>query len=148
MNRRRFLLAAAVLSTGLAVAATPGPVSAELAARVGDLAGALADGNAGEFMRQFDRRMPGYEELRRNVQALVDLAAATSSVKPFSQEVEGARHIVQAEWSLEVKLKGPHGGIEQRNQTVKLVFEKQGRNWRIVNITPRGLFDPPAVTGR
>lgn len=161
MERRRFLFAVPVLSAALAAGAEPHAVPPELAERIGDLAAALADGNAGEFLHQFDKRMPGFEDFSSKVRALVDVAQLVSSVKPFSEVIRGSRHVIEADWSLQVIIRDRPAGTgglspagtsghrpgetEERKQTVTLTLEKQGRRWRFVDIRPRSLFDPPAI---
>ncbi len=160
MNRRRFLIAASGLSASLARSSEPHAVPPELSERIGDLAAALADGNASEFLHQFDKRMAGYQDFGDKVGALTELAELSSSVKPFSEEVVGARHVIQAEWSLEITIRDEPpgargaspagsrsqrpGSTEVRARTVTMTLEKQGRKWRFIDFQPRSLFDPPA----
>lgn len=161
MNRRWFLFAAPALSAAMARAAAPQAVAPELAERIGDLAAALADGNASEFLHQFDKRMAGFEDFSSKVRALADTAQLVSSVKPFSEEIRGSRHVIEADWSLQVIIRGrpvgtgglsPSGSsghrpgdTEERKRTVTLTLERQGRKWRFVDIQPRSLFDPPRI---
>ena len=65
---RAIALSLLVLVLAVCLAAEQKAVKPELADRIGDLAGALADGNASSFMHQFDRRMAGYEDLRQKVE--------------------------------------------------------------------------------
>lgn len=158
MNRRKSLIAALSLPALFAWAEEPHAVPTELAERIGDLAAALADGDAAGFLHQFDKRMPGYQDLGGKVRALVEIAEVTSSVKPLSEEVHGLRHVIQADWTLQITIRGrPPGSAqtagreyrpghtEQRSRTVTLTLVKQGRHWRFVDFRPLSLFDPPTL---
>ena len=79
MNRRRFLIAASGLSASLARSSEPHAVPPELSERIGDLAAALADGNASEFLHQFDKRMAGYQDFGDKVGALAMSESSSGS---------------------------------------------------------------------
>ena len=138
------------------LAAEQKPVKPELADRIGDLAGALAGGNALLFLRQVDRQMPGYEDLRQNVRELISVGEVESSVKPLWQEEDGSRVTIRAEWSMLIRIGPPrptgdlsqrravqNGEMVERKEMVTLVLEKRGRKWRFVDLKPLTLFAAP-----
>ena len=50
----------------------------DAAAVISELAASLTAGNAQEFLAAFDRAMPGYDKLRANVTALVQVGETQS----------------------------------------------------------------------
>jgi hypothetical protein len=135
MLRRRFLAACAFVPALRAAG-----VDAGLTECIGDLAAALADGNAAAFMRLFAAETPDRRQLERDVRGLVAAAECTSSVAPWDDTVEGNRHSVEADWSLQVRARGVSAAIEQRRERVTLVLVKRGRHWRFVDVQPRRFF--------
>jgi hypothetical protein len=109
------------------------------------MAGGLSEGNAGQFLRAFDRSMPGYEALAANVRALLQQADVLNSVEVLDQTVEGAHPTAQLDWFLEITPKQDTAALERRRQIVKCRLEKQRDRWRIVALEPASFFAPPKV---
>ncbi len=57
----------------------------------GSMAAALAEVNVPEFMDAFDKNMPGYEQLKSEIEALVNQAEVSSSVEPLKNEGNDAK---------------------------------------------------------
>ena len=132
MTRRGLLLACAAL-----------PLCADDAQEIWDLftalAAALSAGNSAEFLRHFDRSMPGYEMLQRDVTALVLQADLHSSIELLGNE----GHSVELDWYLQVVQKEDAGGSAERRERVRCRLEKQNKRWRIVSFAPLSFFTPP-----
>src|SRR5690242_19336523 len=79
MTRRALLLA----SVAVCFAADP---ARDSAAVIAGLAASLTAGNAQEFIAAFDRAMPGYDKLRANIAALVQVGETQSYVDVVKNE--------------------------------------------------------------
>jgi hypothetical protein len=136
LTRRALLLAA------LAV-----PLRADSADQVWDLissmASALGNGHAAEFLTVIDPAMPGYQELRSNVTALLAQTEVQSSIDLVSNEGDDGSRTVEVDWLLTMADSVGASGSTKRQEHVKCRFEKQGRRWRIVHMEPLAFFAPP-----
>jgi hypothetical protein len=112
---------------------------------VSSVASDLSAGHGGEFLGAFDPAMPGYEDLRHSVTALLGQADVQSSLELVSNEGDGRSRKVEVDWLL--RITGPEevSGATSRQERVKCGFEKQGRRWRIVSLEPLAFFAPPRV---
>ena len=117
--------------------------AAQITSRFNDtiagMAAALAESNAPGFLEPIDKRMPGYDELKSNVEALVNQAEVHSGVNQITEDGDD----VTVDWELHIRSRGNDSQMEPRRATVKLRFEQQGKKWRIVGLAPVDLFAPP-----
>jgi hypothetical protein len=97
---------------------------------------ALADKDAAAFLGHFDRKMADYDELEREVRALLDRSETGSSIEIVSDEGNDRKRNLQLDWLLRIDEDSP------RRQIVKCTIEKQGRRWRITSLEPVSFFRP------
>jgi hypothetical protein len=112
---------------------------------VSSIASALSNGSGADFLSAFDRAMPGYEELRTNVTALLGQADVQSSIDLVGNEGDDRARNVEVDWLLSIVGHADVSGATKRQEHVKCRFEKQGKRWRIVGIEPRAFFAPPKL---
>ncbi len=105
-------------------------------------ASALSAGNAEAFLGCFDSRMPGFEELRAGVTALLREAEPRSSVELLTNEGDDRSRVVKVDWTLNVVSRQDGVGSTRREKTVTFRMEKRGRTWRITGMEPAGFFGP------
>jgi hypothetical protein len=140
MLRRSFLLAALT-------AALRADAQREVYDLFGSMASGLSEGNAQQFLGAFDSRMPGYQKLAADVQALVQQADVQSSVDVLQDTGDDQHRTVQLDWLLQLTVKGAEGTLVHREQTIQCKLEKQEKKWRVVAIEPAAFFAPPQVGG-
>lgn len=110
---------------------------------VTDAAAALANDNASEFLDQFDRNMPGFADLRNNVEGLLGASQVISTIEPISNQGDGRRQSVELDWLLAINAKDQSGiRKETRRVIVKCQLEHQGKRWKIVALEPADFFRP------
>ncbi len=107
------------------------------------MASALSAGNAIAFMNAFDPAMPGYEELRAAVTALVGEAEVQSSVELVEEEGDDRSRAVVLDWLVHIMDRQDGAVAERRQERVKCRVEKSGKQWRIAWIEPLQFFAPP-----
>jgi len=106
------------------------------------------------FLDCFDPKMPGYEQLREDVTALVGEAppptgATTqrsgiySSVELVSDQGDDQSRSLELDWILDVRQLEGSVGVTRREERVKIRIAKSGKKWRIVAFEPAGFFAPP-----
>jgi hypothetical protein len=122
---------------------------------LGEAAHELSQGNATAFMDCFDPKMPGYEQLRADVAALIREApppssrAATerggiySSLDLVSDQGDDRARDLELDWTLDIRQAEGSMGATRRRQNVKIRAAKTGKKWRIVAFEPAGFFAPP-----
>ena len=108
-----------------------------------DAAEALANDDASGFLDQFDRSMPGYAELRANVEGLLNANEAISTVETISDQGGKDKHSLELDWLLALNEKNLTGGRkETRRGILKCRVERQGKRWKIVALEPIDFFRP------
>ncbi len=109
---------------------------AEINAVLSEMASALANGLAGAFLKPFDRAMPGYEDLRGEVEGLLAAAEVSASV-----ELRGvAEGKAQVDWYLQIKSRRDGLATRQKRELLNVGLEKRGKRWVITSLEPRGFF--------
>ena len=142
MTRRRLM----ILIPLAACAAGPRPDSEqEVWDLFASLAGALSEGNAGEFLKAFDPAMPGYEKLRAGVTGLLREAQVECSIAFVSNEGDDRNRRVEVDWILRIDERQDAGGSVRRRQSVKGRVEKRGKRWWIEGLEPLDFFAPPKL---
>jgi hypothetical protein len=96
----------------------------------------------GRFLAAFDPKMPGYDQLRANVDALVQQGDVVSSAELVGSEGDDRRRSLELDWVLSVA--HPDTGIIlfRRHERVKCQVERQGKGWRIVALEPIEFLAP------
>jgi hypothetical protein len=108
-----------------------------------DAAEALANGDASGFLDQFDRDMPGYAELRANVEGLLNASEAISTIETISDQGDDRKRSLELDWLLVLNEKNAVGGRkETRRGILKCWVERQGKRWKIVALEPIDFFRP------
>jgi hypothetical protein len=128
------LLAAAsllVTASGLVAQERPAPQMEVFR----DIAEALANRDADAFLDQFDRKMPGYETLRDEIQELLAVTQEIgTTVDVISDEGDEQKRSLELDWVLTIDTEDP------RRQIVKCRAEKQGKKWKITALEPVEFF--------
>ncbi len=136
MTRRALLLAGAAWT-----------LQADDAQQVWDLltemAAALSDNKAEEFLRPFDRAMHGYNDLRQNIEALLLTYEVHSSIELLDEKGDSTTQTVELDWFLQLVEKQDPGGVTRRREPVRCTLVKQGKKWRITSLQPLSFFAPP-----
>jgi hypothetical protein len=138
MTRRGLLLAMAAVPLARADEAQ------DVRDFLGQLAAALSEGSANQFMRSFDRQMPGYQMLAASVEALVQQQDVQSSIEVLSDEGTDASRMLVVDWFLQFVEPKPGGDSTRRREQVHCTLARQEKKWRISSMEPLSLFAPPA----
>jgi hypothetical protein len=101
---------------------------------------ALQNEDAAPGMEQFDRAMPGFQELKSAVNALWTQRQIEPAIELLGNEGDDTHRTLQVDWTL--NLKNPADPVDsfRREQSVTCRVDKQGKGWRIVGFTPANLF--------
>jgi hypothetical protein len=94
-------------------------------------------------MEQFDRSMPGYNDLTAAITALWTRYQIEPSLDLKSNEGDDTHRTLQIDWIL--TLKNPQDPVDssRREQSIIAGVEKRGKAWRIVSFSHPGFFTPP-----
>ncbi|HXM43238.1 MAG TPA: hypothetical protein VN924_18520 [Bryobacteraceae bacterium] len=148
MRRRTFMLAvggAASSAMGIARADAPQQVF-DLFAKI---ASALSDDDCAMFIEAVDPDMPNFQDFRRDLVALTDLASVTNSIEILSDTGDDTHRADELDWFLEIVGNSEPHPVERRREVVKFLLErkgKKGKTWKIVSIDPLHFFAPPKIT--
>ena len=125
---RRLILT--LLLTTLALAQDP-PKDVQTFFRTA--AEALADQDPDAFLDHFDRGMPGFAQLRDDVQALAS-SDVSSTVEIAKDEGDVQSRLVELDWRIRIDQGRP------RREIVRCKIEKQGKKWKLVSFEPVRFF--------
>jgi hypothetical protein len=94
------------------------------------------------FLAAFDPKMPGFEQLRDNVNALEQQGDLESFVELVNSEGDDQHRSVELDWTL--SLVHPRSGIGElrRHDRVTCEVEREHGKWRIVSFTPISFLAP------
>lgn len=106
----------------------------------GDMAGALANGDAEGFLTHVAKNMPDRAILRDNLFGLVASADVNTGAEVSELKTEGDRVIVDFDWSMHLVGKEDSAQVEQRHETITLTLEKQGKHWKVIGLKPINFF--------
>jgi hypothetical protein len=147
MRRRTFLLTVGGAATS-AVARVA--LAADAQQQVFDLftkiASALSDDDPVMFVEAVDPGMPHFQDFRRDVVALTDLADLTNSIEIVTDTGDDTHRTEELDWFLEIVGKSDPHPLERRREVVKFRLERKGKKWKIVSIEPLHFFGPPKLT--
>jgi hypothetical protein len=93
--------------------------------------------------------MPNFQDFRRDVVALTDLADLTNSIEVLSDTGDDTHRAEELDWFLEIVGKSDSHTVEHRREVVKFRLERKGgkgKKWKIVSIDPLHFFAPPKLT--
>jgi len=149
MQRRTFILAVGGSASVAMGGALP---AADAQQQVFDLfskiASALSDDDPAMFIEAVDPGMPHFQDFRRDVVALTDLAEISNSIEVMSDKGDDTHRAEELDWFLEIVGKSDPHPVERRREVVKFRLERKGRDkkWKIVSIDPLQFFGPPKIT--
>jgi len=141
----RAIVRNAVLLGCFAAVSAKGDAHSDVIDLVGSLSAALTAVNVQAFMDAFDKDMPGYDDLKTQVTALVNQADVTSSIEPIQESGDDASYAVDLDWFLQVRSLLDNGPIVERREIVHCELRKQKKKWKIVAIKPMDFFAPAKV---
>jgi hypothetical protein len=107
------------------------------------MASALSAGDASAFLNAFDAAMPGYEELRAGVTALLREAEVQSSIELVEEVGDDGSRSVEVDWMVHIVDRQDGAVAERRRERLKCRVEKSGKKWRIASLEPLAFFAPP-----
>jgi hypothetical protein len=103
---------------------------------------ALTTPNAARFMAAFDKKMPGFDQLSRDIAALTNQAEVSSSIEPIKNEGDESERSVDLDWYLEIRSLQQAGPITHRREVIHCELKKQKSGWKIVALKPLEFFAP------
>jgi hypothetical protein len=106
-------------------------------------AAALQNEDAAPRLEQFDRSMPGFEDLKTAITALWTQWQIEPALDLLSNEGDDEHRTLQISWAL--TLKNPQDPVDsvRHEDSIACRLEKQGKTWRIVGFSPANLFSLP-----
>ena len=147
MRRRTFMQVMAACGMGAAAGIAR---AADAQQQIFDLftkiAGALSDDDAAMFVEAVDPSMPDFQNFRREIVALTDVADLTNSIEVLSDKGDDTHREEELDWFLEIVGKSDPHPLERRREVVKFRLERKGKKWKIVSIDPPHFFAPPKVS--
>jgi hypothetical protein len=90
--------------------------------------------SAAAFLDKFDSAMPGYAELRENVEDLVSRSTVGSAVEFVTDDGDDNKRTLDVDWTLEIEDRLP------RRQVLKCIIERRGKTWKITSLAPVDFF--------
>ena len=110
------------------------------------IASALSDDDPAMFVEAVDSNMPHFQDFRRNLVALTDLADITNSIEVTSDTGDDSHRAEELDWFLEIVGKSDPHPVERRREIVKFRLERKAKKWKIVSLDPISFFAPPRLT--
>ena len=102
---------------------------------------ALTNDDSTAFLDKFDRNMPEYAALRRNIEGLLAGYEVGSTIEVVRDEGDDEKRMVELDWLLVTAEKNAVNGDQQtRRQIVKCTLARQGKQWRIIAVAPVDFF--------
>ncbi len=111
---------------------------------LGNMTASLSEDNVDGFMRGFDKHMPGYGDLKRQITGLTLDYEISSAVEPISDEVSGSKHSMDLDWYMELTSRVATGPAIRRRKVIHCELELQDKHWRIVSLKPLSFFSDKA----
>ena len=106
------------------------------------MASTLSEGDPVKFMQYLDKSMPGYEELRMNVEALTAQNDVACSLDVLRESEDNDRLTALVDWFVQLASKDGTGHVVRRRMQVEVTEQKTKGRWKVTNIEPRGILDP------
>lgn len=98
--------------------------------------------NAAGFMKPFDRKMANYDQLNRNIKALLLDSEVESAVDFVRDEGDAGKRAVDLDWYMVLRSRQSGGPTRNRREIVHCELVKEGKHWRITAIAPISVFLP------
>jgi hypothetical protein len=95
---------------------------------------ALADKQPSDFLDLFDRTMPGYAQLRDEIEDLLAVEDVGSSIEITNDQGDDRARDLEVDWYLRI------GRNEPRRAILKCRVERRGRAWKITRLEPIEFF--------
>jgi hypothetical protein len=133
----------ALLFTPAVIPLLRGDASDDVWALFVKLAAALAEDNVPGFMDGIDPEMTGFEQLKTNVDGMIQQAELRSIIEKVSDSGDDQARSVQLNWFLQLKRRGSGDRTEERQKVIKCDVALQRKRWRVVSIDPIEFFAPP-----
>ena len=90
--------------------------------------------DAGPFLENFDRDMPGFAAFRDEIQELVARAEVGTAVEVASDEGDDKKRVLLLDWILEIQDQRP------RRKIIKCTIERVKGGWKITELDPIDFF--------
>jgi hypothetical protein len=90
--------------------------------------------NAAGFLAHFDSNMPGYAELRAEVEDLVARGSVGAAVEFVTDDGDDNKRTLDLDWVLEIENQRP------RRATLKCTIERSKKKWKITSLSPVSFF--------
>ena len=103
---------------------------------------ALTERNAAALWLLFDPKMPGYAALRKDSQALLAVADASSTVDFLKNEGDDRARTLQLNWSMQINETQRGVSTTTRQAQVTCKLERKADAWKITSFTPADFFAP------
>ena len=137
---RRFAL---LLGALLCASTASADASADALKPISDAAAALVNDDSEGFFDQFDRNMPGYAELRTEVEGLLGTSNVGATVDVITDDGDEKKRTLALDWVLVLSEKSTSTGAkETRRGVVKCRVERRAKGWKITALEPAAFFRP------
>lgn len=90
--------------------------------------------DAQPFLDKFDPAMPGYAELRDDVETLILRGAVGCNIEILSDTGDDRKRALKLDWILEIEEQRP------RRKLVECTIEREKQKWKITRFEPLDLF--------
>ncbi|HUB78971.1 MAG TPA: hypothetical protein VMB03_09255 [Bryobacteraceae bacterium] len=110
---------------------------------VRSLADALSAGDLPAFLDSFDRSMPDYDRLRRNLVGLLAQGEVGCNIEVTSNDGDETERTLTLDWIMTLEPKEVSPGMKRWEKTGKCRMKKSGSKWKIVYFEPVDLFLAP-----
>lgn len=94
----------------------------------------LGHPDASPFLDKFDANMPGFADLRGDVETLVTRYEVGASIELLTDEGDDHKRSLQLDWIMEVP------DQPTRRKLVKCTIEREKKDWKITHFEPIDLF--------
>ena len=147
MQRRTFMRAmGGAASAAMAGAARAADAQQQVFDLFSKIASALSDDDPAMFIEAVDPGMPNFQDFRRELVALTDLAALTNSIEVLSDTGDDTHRAEELDWFMEIVNKADPHPLERRREVVKFRLGRKGKKWKILSIDPVHFFAPPKIS--
>jgi hypothetical protein len=107
------------------------------------LASALSEGNGLTFLDRVDHSMPDYENLQRNIMALVAQNELVAAIDVIEDEGDERTRAVHVDWLLQIRSREETGTLVRRREIVKCRLERVKKKWKVASLDPTSFFAAP-----
>jgi len=112
----------------------------EILAVIAAMSTDLSNSNPSGFMKAWDKNMPDYGIVRRQVIGLIDYAEISSSVEIQNLKADGDRQIATLDWYLVLRNRGESTMVTNKRDLLSVSFRPEGKSWKITSIQPLDFF--------